>query len=74
MLMLTASDVRQLRKTLGLTAGEFGKKLGEFGAPVSDKAVRQWEYGTRHPRFEHLVALNKLLKQAQEKHGLVLAQ
>ena len=66
MLMFTGQNIRDLREALGLTATQLAVKLN-----VTENAVRRWEMGDRHPRYETLVKLNDLLKEAQKK-GFVL--
>lgn len=44
-----AGRLRELLTALGLSQGEFAKRLG-----VSQSAVSQWLSGTREPKHSHL--------------------
>jgi predicted transcriptional regulator len=68
MVMLTPAKIRALRLALGLSVNEFAAIMG-----VTQPAIQRWEAGLRYPRYHHLVHLDKLLAEAKEKHGLVLA-
>jgi len=51
--MLTAEEIRAIRKLLGMTPTQFAGRVG-----VSENTVRRWEIGDRHPKWEHVVILN----------------
>ena len=53
--MFTPEEIRAIRKKLGLTATQFAVRIG-----VSENAVRRWEGGSRHPKFDHIVKLHEL--------------
>lgn len=53
--MFTAEKIRDLRLKLRLSLAQFAGELG-----VGEAAVRRWELGERHPRFQTLVRLNEL--------------
>jgi DNA-binding XRE family transcriptional regulator len=52
----TTSDVKDLRKRLGLTQKALGARLG-----VSAQTIKLWEGGRHEPRRRHLTALRALL-------------
>jgi DNA-binding transcriptional regulator YiaG len=60
--MFEAKDIRQLRESLKLSLTAFAARLG-----VSYGTVVSWESGRRHPRYSHLVELNKLAAQTRFK-------
>lgn len=55
MLMLTPSEIRQLRLNLGMTAQKFAATL-----KVHIDTVFKWERGDRHPTYQKMIELNKL--------------
>jgi DNA-binding transcriptional regulator YiaG len=56
--MITSQQIKALRIGLGLTPTQFAAAVG-----VTENAVRRWEIGDRHPRWENLVELEKLTKK-----------
>jgi len=56
--MLTPQEIKALRKALGWTLADMASRL-----KVSEGAVRLWESGERHPRWDTMTELNKLQKQ-----------
>jgi DNA-binding transcriptional regulator YiaG len=68
MVMLDKQQIIDLRAAMGLTAREFGERLG-----VSWNTVFRWEQGTRYPSRRHQVALNKLKLDAEKKGLLQVA-
>lgn len=65
MVMLTPELIKELRKAMGLSAAEFGRRLG-----VEGNTVFRWESGERHPKYDMQIELNKMLKQAEKKGQL----
>jgi len=59
--MLTAEEIRKLRKRLQLTRTEFAAKIG-----VTEGAVWKWEADQQHPRWKSLVKLAELLEEIEE--------
>lgn len=53
--MFTSNEIRDLRKSLKMSAMQFAITLG-----VTENAVRRWEMGDRHPRYDTLVKMNEL--------------
>ena len=56
--MITPKDIRKLRRSLGITQKELGRRVS-----VCESAVCQWEFGKRHPVWKNMVKLNKLINQ-----------
>jgi DNA-binding transcriptional regulator YiaG len=54
--MLDAKGIRTIRESLGLTQTQFAAALG-----VTENAVRRWEYGDRHPRWETMEKINTMV-------------
>ncbi len=66
MLMLTSQDIRKIREEMGWSATALAAKLG-----VTENAVRRWECGNRHPRYDTMVQLNELWEQVRSAAGSV---
>lgn len=58
--MFTSQRIRALRKRLGWSAPKLALYLG-----VSENAVRRWEMGDRHPRWENAEQLTRLERVAE---------
>ncbi len=58
MIMLTAQQITALRLKMGVTITRFAADLN-----VTEHAVRRWEKGERHPKWEHMAKLNEWWKQ-----------
>lgn len=58
MLMMTPERIRELRERLGLTPTEFAAKVG-----VSASTICNWESGSRHPRYDAMLVLNRLAEE-----------
>jgi putative transcriptional regulator len=56
MLMFTPSQIRDIRKKLGMSPTQFAAAVG-----VSENTVRRCEIGDRHPRYDALVRLNEFV-------------
>ncbi len=71
MVMFDAKLIRELRKSLGMTAKQFGDRLG-----VTQNTVFRWESETgeeasrRYPSRRHQKIMNEMLKDA---NGLQVA-
>lgn len=55
MVMYNGKQIKEIRKSLGLTPKEFAALLG-----VSEGAISLWESEKRHPRWETMQRINKL--------------
>jgi DNA-binding transcriptional regulator YiaG len=53
--MLTPAQIRELRKSLGLTLKELGAYVG-----VTEACVCQWENAKSHPTFKKMEKLNDI--------------
>jgi transcriptional regulator with XRE-family HTH domain len=62
MVMFDAKMIRELKKALGLSAREFGERVG-----VTGNTVFRWQAGSKFPSRRHQEALNKLRKEAEER-------
>ena len=70
MVMLDNIEIYELRKALGMTAAQFGAKIG-----VTGNTVFRWEAErpTKFPNRRHLTELNKLRDEAIKKGLLSVA-
>jgi DNA-binding transcriptional regulator YiaG len=55
MKMLDSQGIKAIREALGMTQTQFAAALG-----VTENAVRRWEYGDRHPRWETMEKINAM--------------
>jgi DNA-binding transcriptional regulator YiaG len=53
--MLDAKQIKAIRESLGMTQTQLAATLG-----VTENAVRRWEYGDRHPRWDTMQRINDL--------------
>ena len=68
-MILEAKHIRELRDGLGLTAKEFGEKLG-----VTQNTVFRWESGLRGASRRHQIEMNKMMEfRATNGHAKVSA-
>ncbi len=58
---MTKSDVRRLRKALGLTQDELARRIG-----VTHATVNRWENGVHSPRGMALKALERMQRKVQK--------
>jgi DNA-binding transcriptional regulator YiaG len=65
MLMLTGAQIKELREAIGMNTTQLAARLG-----VTENAVRRWELGDRHPRWDTMVELNKMREKAQREGKL----
>lgn len=59
--MVQEAEVRSIRKKLGLSQEKLAEKLG-----VTRNTVSRWERGEVCPTADNLIALNRLLAQAED--------
>lgn len=59
MVMLTPTQIRELRLAMGLRAPEFAELFG-----VCEDTIWRWERGERHPLYKKMVKLNELWNDA----------
>lgn len=62
MVMLSPTDIRDLRTAMGLTVPEFAE-LND----VTEDTIWKWERGDRHPAYRRMVRLNELREQVIQK-------
>lgn len=60
--MITAQNIKSLRKALGLTQTEMGALVG-----VAKNTVSAWERGIQRPSFTHACRLVRLAEYAKAK-------
>jgi DNA-binding transcriptional regulator YiaG len=60
--MLTPSDIKKVRRDLGLTAQAFADRLN-----IHISTVFKWESGERHPTYGKMVEINKLAQQSKKQ-------
>jgi DNA-binding transcriptional regulator YiaG len=65
MILMTKEQIILLRKTMGLSPTRFAVMLG-----VTENAVRRWEMGDRHPRWETAERMNELWEMYRPLHPL----
>lgn len=58
---MTAADIEQFRRSLGLSQAELADRLG-----VSQASVSQWESGKKHPRKTVLKLLDTIRQSARQ--------
>lgn len=59
--MVQEAEVRSVRKKLGLSQEKLAEKLG-----VTRNTISRWESGKVSPTADNLIALNRLLAQAED--------
>lgn len=64
MFMFTAEKIRELRAQISWSANDLARFLG-----VCENAVRRWEMGDRHPRWDTITRLNELQEIADKSKG-----
>ncbi len=62
LMFFTGRDILELRKRLGLTQKELGKRVG-----ASEGAVSLWESDDRQPRRKFIERLNEIADKANGK-------
>lgn len=61
---MTATEIKKLRKTLGLTQEALAARLG-----VNRVTLADWERGAHSPRGLYLKALEELAEKARKRKG-----
>jgi putative transcriptional regulator len=65
---MSATEIRSIRDSLGMTQTEFAEVLG-----VNQTAVSHWEKGVRRPSGSAEILIKMLKKQARQENRKILA-
>jgi len=58
-MLMNSHDIRRIRETLEMSQAGFADRLN-----VTEGTVRRWEDGSRHPKYDTMVELNKMARKA----------
>ncbi len=69
MVMLDKDEIAEIRRTLRLTAHEFGLEVG-----VTGNTVARWELGIRFPSRRHMLRLNEMRGKAERMKAFMASE